>query len=205
MGWFSTDPQGCEAPLFGRWGANESADVGVWNFPRANHKRQGQNCWANAINLMGLTTSPRSCTVNVKGLTTTTTPSTKPFNQDPPRGVLAGLPHTTYIGFQTGHPDRRVLVQSSGSRRSDAPNLLVDLIGRHLTVQFLEAHSHEPTEKMATTGSESTNGRDHGRPPHTISYDMLHTGPSCLGLLSGLASPSPPHSRSSPMLTSSGS
>ena len=27
-----------------------------------------------------------------------------------PRGVLAGLPHTTGIGFQTGNPDRRVLV-----------------------------------------------------------------------------------------------
>ena len=25
------------------------------------------------------------------------------------RGVLAGLPHTTGLGFQTGHPDRRVL------------------------------------------------------------------------------------------------
>ena len=28
------------------------------------------------------------------------------------RGVLAGLPHTTGLGFQTGHPDRRVLVVS---------------------------------------------------------------------------------------------
>ena len=35
---------------------------------------------------------------------------------DPPtigvsNGIMDILPHTTYIGFQTGHPDWRVLVQ----------------------------------------------------------------------------------------------
>ena len=33
------------------------------------------------------------------------------------RGVLAGLLHTTALGFQTGHPDRRVLVHLSNYRR----------------------------------------------------------------------------------------
>ena len=33
----------------------------------------------------------------------------------PSRGVLAGLPHTIYIGFQTGHPDRRLLIRFVGS------------------------------------------------------------------------------------------
>ena len=32
------------------------------------------------------------------------------------RGVLAGLPHTTGLGFQTGHPDRRVLVENMFQR-----------------------------------------------------------------------------------------
>ena len=36
--------------------------------------------------------------------------------QDPLRGVLAGLPHTTGLGFQTGHPDWRVLVHWGGAR-----------------------------------------------------------------------------------------
>ena len=36
--------------------------------------------------------------------------SARPIPGPSCRGVLAGLPHTTGLGFQTGHPDRRVLV-----------------------------------------------------------------------------------------------
>ena len=86
---------------------------------------------------------------------------------DPPVGVSNGLPHTTGLGFQTGHPDSRVLVCFASCVRSSS---LGNHVGRRS--KYVEVSSVEPVwswsrafqtwpRKGLQVGREVLGGRAH--------------------------------------------